>query len=382
LVAFAVVTAGAAQQREGAPVDVAVRAARLIDPSSGQARGPVVVLVTGERVSRIIPANRFDSKSARSMIDLKEATLIPGLTDAHVHLQIGGQPEANAMAALQSGFTTLVDLGATSDVVLRLRDRIAAGTTQGPRILAAGLWAGTKNGICEFGGIGVAGGADGFRARVRDNVAAGADLIKVCVSGWPAAAFEKPNTYEIADDALAAVVDESTRANRIVVAHAISLGAAKAAAHAGVRGLAHAAYVDTTTAVALSSGNVFMIPTLTTLTRSPGPASDALKAAVATAHRAGVRIVFGTDAGVLPHGKNAVEFRALVDAGLAPIEAIRAATTNAAQAFGLEAAGGTLSEGRIADIIAVENDPLADIGAMERVVFVMRGGRVIRCAAC
>jgi imidazolonepropionase-like amidohydrolase len=327
-------------------------------------------------------ANGFDAKSARSLVDLKDATLLPGLIDGHVHLQIGGQPEANAMAALQAGFTTVVDLGATSDVALRLRDRIAAGTTQGPRILAAGLWAGTKNGICEFGGIGIAEGPDGFRARVRENVAAGADLIKVCVSGWPATAFAKPEAYEIADDALAALVDESTRAKRMVVAHAISLGAAKAASRTGVRGLAHAAYVDEATAIELRDRNVFMIPTLTTLTRPPGPASDRLKASVATAHRAGVRIVFGTDGGVLPHGKNAVEFRALVDAGLTPIDAIRAATTNAAQVFGLDNLIGAVAEGRAADIIAVEGDPLRDVGVMENVVFVMRGGRVVRCASC
>ena len=382
VLAISVIAVPGASNQETATADVALRAARLVDPASGQVRGPVVVLVTGDKVASVLSADSFDVKSARSVIDLKDATLLPGLIDGHVHLQIGGQPEDNAMAALQAGFTTLVDLGATSDVVLRLRDRIAAGTTQGPRILAAGLWAGTKNGICEFGGIGVAGGPDGFRARVRENVAAGADLIKVCVSGWPAAAFAKPEAYEIADDALAALVDESTRAKRMVVAHAISPGAAKAASRTGVRGLAHAAYVDEATAIQLRDRNVFMIPTLTTLTRPPGPASDALKTAVVTAHRAGVRIVFGTDGGVLPHGRNAVEFRALIDAGLTPIDAIRAATTNAAQVFGLGTLIGTVTEGRAADIIAVEGDPLRDVGLMEKVVFVMRSGRIVRCASC
>ena len=382
ILAISVIAVPGASEQETATADVALRAARLVDPASGQVRGPVVVLVTGDKVASVLSADSFDVKAARSVIDLKDATLLPGLIDGHVHLQIGGQPEDNAMAALQAGFTTLVDLGATSDVVLRLRDRIAAGATQGPRILAAGLWAGTKNGICEFGGIGVAGGPDGFRARVRENVAAGADLIKVCVSGWPAAAFAKPEAYEIADDALAALVDESTRAKRMVVAHAISPGAAKAASRTGVRGLAHAAYVDEATAIQLRDRNGFMIPTLTTLTRPPGPASDALKTAVVTAHRAGVRIVFGTDGGVLPHGRNAVEFRALIDAGLTPIDAIRAATTNAAQVFGLGNLIGTVTEGRAADIIAVEGDPLRDVGVMEKVVFVMRSGRIVRCASC
>ena len=261
-----VVTAVSAERQDSVVADVALRASRLLDPASGQARGPVVILVAGQKVAKIVPAGSFNEKSARSVIDLGNATVLPGLIDAHVHLQIGGQPRENAMAALRAGFTTLVDLGATSDVVIRLRDAIAAGSSDGPRILAAGRWAGTKNGICEFGGIGVAGGPDGFRQRVRENVEAGADLTKVCVSGWAAAAFAKPDAYEIADDALAAVVEESSRAKRIVVAHAISLGAAKAASRAGVRGLAHAAYLDAATAAELRDRDIFVVPTLTTLT--------------------------------------------------------------------------------------------------------------------
>ena len=374
------VPAGVQSQSSG-PADLAVLASGWLDPVSGRAQGPAAILVAGEKIVRIVAANAFDAKSARTVIDLGNATVLPGLIDAHVHLQIGGQPGDNARAALGAGFTTLVDLGATSDVVLRLRDAIAAGTVEGPRILAAGLWAGTKNGICEFGGIGVAGGPEGFRARVRENVAAGADLTKVCVSGWTAAAFAQPDAYEISDEALKAVVDESTSAKRMVVAHAISLGSARAASRAGVRGLAHAAFLDSSTAAELRDREIFLVPTLQTLTRTPGPATDALRKAVVMAHRAGVRLVFGTDGGVLPHGKNAAEFRALVDAGLQPIDTIRAATINAAHVFGLGDAIGTLGEGKFADIIAVDGDPLTDIGAMERVIFVMRHGRVFRSQA-
>lgn len=134
---------------------IAIRAPRLLNTLSGKMRGPVVIVVSGQRIERIEPAGEFDEKSVSSVIDLGNATVLPGLIDAHVHLQIGGQPADNAMAALRAGFTTLVDLGATSDVVLRLRDAIEAGTVEGPTIQAAGLWVGTKNGICEFGGIGV-----------------------------------------------------------------------------------------------------------------------------------------------------------------------------------------------------------------------------------
>ncbi len=121
-------------------------------------RGAVAILVKNAKITRIVPGGRFDRKFTRTAVDLGRATLLPGLVDAHVHLQIGGQPADSAMAALHAGFTTLVDLGATSDAVLRLRDAIASGSTDGPRILTGGLWAGTQNGICEFGGIGVFGG--------------------------------------------------------------------------------------------------------------------------------------------------------------------------------------------------------------------------------
>jgi imidazolonepropionase-like amidohydrolase len=366
------------QPSQSGRVDIAVRAAGWLDPTSGELRGPVVVLVAGQKIASVVAATAFDVKAANSVIDLGNATLLPGLIDAHVHLQIGGQPRDNALAALRAGFTTLVDLGATTDAVLRLRDAIADGGIAGPRILAAGLWVGAKNGICEFGGIGIAGGPEGFRERVRENVKAGADLTKVCVSGWSAAAFAQPNAYEIKDEALSAIVEESKRSNRIVVAHAISLGAAKAASRAGVHGLAHSTYVDAAMAAEMKQRQMFLIPTILTLTGQPGPASDALRASLTTAHRAGVRLVFGTDGGVLPHGQNAAEFQAMAKAGIPALEAIRAATTNAAGALALADAVGSLAEGKFADMIAVEGDPLRDLSALQRVKFVMRNGRVVR----
>ena len=209
-------------------------------------------------------------------------------------------------------------------------------------------------------------------------MATGADLTKVCVSAWTAAAFAQPEAYEIKDDGLTAVVEESKRWNRMVIAHAISRGGAKAAMRSGVRGLAHAAYLDAAMATELRERDMFFIPTILTLTQNPGPATDALKASVVAAHRAGVRLVFGTDGGVLPHGKNAAEFEALVNAGVPPIAALHAATTNAAQVLGLADAIGSLTAGKFADIIAVDGDPLTDIKVMQQVVFVMRNGRVVR----
>jgi imidazolonepropionase-like amidohydrolase len=355
-----------------------VRSAHWFDPVSGEMRGPAVFRVQNGQIAERLPVDRVDQSSA-SLVDLGTATLLPGLIDGHVHLQLGGSPEANARTILRAGFTTVVDLGATSDVVLRLRDREAAGTIEGPRILAAGLWVGTKGGVCEFGGIGVAGGPEAFRQRVRDNIATGADLIKVCVSGWASDALAKPTEYEISDDALRAVTDEATKAGRLVMAHAISRGSVQAALRTGVRGLAHAADLDAATSQQLRARGVFLVPTLASLTSGATATEvDRLRSSVMSAHAAGVPIVFGTDSGALPHGQNATEFAAMTTAGVSPVDALRSATTTAARAFALEQEIGVLEPGRIADMIAVEGNPLVDIQAMSRVVFVMHRGRIVR----
>ena len=362
------------------PSDTFLQAAHWLDPVSGRLGGPVIVQVSNGKIARVGAPGEFDQLPGSAMTNLGAATLLPGLIDAHVHLQLGGAlPQANAGAILRAGFTTVVDLGATTDIVLRLRQRISSGAIAGPRILAAGRWVGKQGGICEFGGIGIPGGPDAYRARVREDVAAGADLTKVCVSTWLADAFARPESYEISDEALAAAVDEAHRAGRLVVAHAISIGSVKAALRAGVDGLAHAAYVDVPTARELRNRGVFMVATLASLAGvSAEPPVQALRRSVATAHAEGVPIVFGTDGGVLPHGENAKEFAALVEAGLPALEAIRAATVNAARAFRLDREVGQIKVGYRADIIAVNGDPLHDIQSLSNPIFVMYDGTVVQ----
>ncbi|HKV98824.1 MAG TPA: amidohydrolase family protein [Vicinamibacterales bacterium] len=356
-----------------------LRAAHWLDPVTGDLHGPVIVQIAGGKIMKLGAPREFQLGANATVTDLGAATLLPGLVDAHVHLQLGGgRPVDNALAILRAGFTTVVDLGATSDLVLRLRDRINAGTVEGPRVLAAGRWVGKQGSICEFGGLGIPGGPEAYRTRVGEDIAAGADVTKVCVSTWLVDAFERPDAYEVSDAALAATVDAAHRAGRLVIAHAISLGAVKASLRAGVDGLAHAAYVDQPTAVQLRDQNVFMIPTLASLVGdTAGPAAEGLRRAVATAHREKVRLVFGTDGGVLPHGQNAQEFAAMVAAGIPVLDAIRAATINAAQAFHLADEIGQIKAGYRADLIAVNGDPLRDTQVLSRVTFVMRDGRVI-----
>ena len=175
----------------------ALKGVRILDVARGQYSRPSVVLVSGSRIASIIEEAAFRPELADSVIDLSGAYLLPGLIDSHVHLTLAGRMADNAQATLRAGFTTVVDLGARSHSVLRFRDSVNVALAAGPRVLAAGLWIGKQGGVCEFNGIGVAGGAEAFRRRVRENIDAGADLIKLCVTGWPGAAFANPDSFEL-----------------------------------------------------------------------------------------------------------------------------------------------------------------------------------------
>jgi imidazolonepropionase-like amidohydrolase len=353
-----------------------IRAGGLVDVTTGQVARNVAIVVEQGRIVSVGTASA--PGAADSVIDLSGYTLLPGLIDAHVHLAIGGSVRDNALADLKAGFTTVVDLGARTTRLLQIRDSINAGLIPGPRVLAAGIWIGRKDGVCEFNGIGIAGGAEGFRARVRENVDAGADVIKVCLSGWPAAAYTSPNEYELPDSVLDAVVGAAVKLGRKVIAHDISVAGVHAALRAGVHGLAHAAYVDTATAMRMRRNGMFVIPTLTSLTGNDSSlASRALRESVQTVNRAGVTLVFGTDGGVLPHGANATEFATLAGLGIPLLEVLRSATINAATAFGIADSVGTVAPGKIADLVAIEGDPLTDPTAFQRVRFVMRAGRTV-----
>ena len=354
---------------------IAIRAGRIIDPATGSATLNQVILVQQGHIGAIGP-NVVIPRGA-TVYDLSKTTIIPGLIDAHVHLAIGGPVRANALADLRAGFTTVIDLGSRTNRLLQIRDSINAGEIPGPRVYAAGIWVGRKDGVCEFGGIGIPGGAEGFRKRVRDNIQAGADVIKVCVTGWPQDAYAHPDTYELPDSTLRAVVEAAHSGKRKVVAHDLSRGGVRAGLAAGIDGLAHAAFLDSATALQLRARSVFMIPTLASLTAGDtSAASRRLARSVELAHQHGVRLVFGTDGGVLPHGQNAREFVAMYEAGVRLAELLRAATTNAARAFGLDSLG-QIAQGMVADIVALETDPREDVKAYQKVKFVMSRGQVV-----
>ncbi len=361
------------------PGDVVVLAARVLDPETARYSGPSAIVIRGTRIIDVVPRRRFTAQSSDSVIDMSMLTILPGLIDAHVHLAIGGTVRNNAKADLVAGFTTVADLGSRTNLLLRVRDSINAGFIYGPRVLASGMWVGTKGGVCEFNGLGIGGGADAFRRRVIENTDAHADLIKVCVSGWPAESFSHPDKYEISDSALAAVVREAHARGKKVVAHDISEGGIRAGIRHGIDGLAHTGLLDEPLAAELAERNIYMITTLASLTSGDTSAvGRALIRSTGIAFNARVLLVLGTDGGVLPHGRNAEELTALHEAGLSAPDAIRAATINAARALGIQDSVGIIKRGMSADLIAVDGDPTTDLSILGKIKHVMLRGRLVR----
>ncbi len=359
---------------------IVLQAQSLIDVRRGMPLGEMLVVVTGEKITAVGRKGEVSLPPGARRIDLGPASLLPGLVDLHVHLTLGGSPDVNARATLQAGFTTVQDLGALDYANVGLRDAITGGHLVGPRVVAAGPWIGRSGGICDFSGIGVH-GADAFRARVQEDVAHGVDLIKVCVSGWLQNAVDRPDEYEISDAELAAAIDEAHRHNRRVAVHAISEAGIRVAVRSGADLIVHGGFPDPETVRAMQKRGVRQLTTLHSLAEgSTGTAVDALFGHMKASVGLGLQVAFGTDAGVIPHGRNAEEFAELTRIGLKPAEALRTATLGAAEVLAWGDRIGTIEVGKFADLIAVEGNPLDDLSALKRVIFIMRSGRIYRNA--
>ena len=191
----------------------------VLDVERGEAIENGIIVVKGDRIATFGRKGEIAPEGEQK--DLGDATLLPGLIDAHVHLMLGGTAEANARATLKAGFTTVQDLGALNYANIKIRNSIREGKFPGPTVIASGPWLGVSGGTCDFQGIGVK-GAEAFRARVRKDVDEGADLIKVCASGWLAQAVERPDSVEISEEELRAAIDEAHALKRRVAVHAIS----------------------------------------------------------------------------------------------------------------------------------------------------------------
>jgi imidazolonepropionase-like amidohydrolase len=406
---------------------VALRAARLFDGISAGPVSPGIVVVDGDRIVAAGAAAAIPD-GAR-VIELGDATLVPGFIDLHVHvtgemgddflrafyegLRLGVPAESIrstvfARRLLEAGFTTVRNLGAGDRIDSGLRDAIEAGWAVGPRIVAATAALGARGGHCDDSGfpegtfgeesgvaLGVAAGADQFRDAVRYQVKYGADVIKVCATGGVLSLADEVDTPQLTQAEMDAIVDEAHRLRKRVAVHAHGAEGAKAAIRAGADSIEHGSFLDDEALRMMKERGTWLVPTLLAgeyATKGPGastlPPAVRAKADAAMAVRSqtfrralelGVRIAFGTDSGVSPHGVNAQEFALMVAHGMTPAAALRAATADAAAALG-RADLGSLAAGKLADVVAVAGDPFADITATERVVFVMKGGVVARGA--
>ncbi|HEU4887903.1 MAG TPA: amidohydrolase family protein [Thermoanaerobaculia bacterium] len=360
-----------------APADLVVVAPRMLDVRNGRYLRDRMVVVRDGRIAGIHPASRAaDVVSKDRFVLPPDAILIPGLIDTHVHLAWdGGQNEDAARLTLLAGFTTVRNPGASGNADVVLRNAIEEGRVAGPRMLIARTGIGAPGGVCAatFGEAGVA-TPDDARERVRKLIGEGADFIKICAGGGVVGRPADATVTEMSQETIDAIVDEAHRAGRRVAAHAQGADAIRAAVNGGVDSIEHGGLIDDDTARLMASKRVPLVPTLARL-QNPKIREDTL-ARVRHARELGVPIVFGTDAGVLPHGENAKEFASLLAIGMTPLEAIRAATIDAARLIGWEGRVGSIEPGFEADLVVITGDVLK--GEPIQVDTVIARGRVVR----
>jgi len=409
---------------------IALKAARLFDGKSSSLVQNGVVIVQGDKI--VDAGSNLPLPSGAQVIDLGDATLSPGFMDAHTHLTADYSGNYNerrlqeldlnvseqairatvfARATVEAGFTTVRDLGsrfvASREFVdVALRNSINKGTIVGPRMLVATKGIGATGGHFDptsgfrdflFGREpdytdGIANGPDEIRKAVRFEVKNGADVIKAAVSGGVLSLADEVDTPQLTPAEMAALVDESHRLRRKVAVHCHGDQAAREAIEAGVDSIEHGSFMKPETLAMMKKKGTYLTPTLMAsewimgkLANYPAALQEKAKAAFnarsemfRNAVKMGVKISFGTDAAVYPHGENAKEFKLMVDLGMSSIDALKSATTNDAELFGVAQKLGTLEKGKLADVIGMPDDPTTDITATARVSFVMKEGKIIR----
>ena len=407
-----------------------LKAARMFDGKSKTLVQNGVVIVQGGKI--VDAGSNLAVPDGAKVIDLGDATLSPGFMDAHTHLTLDYSGDYNirrlheldlnvaeqaikatiyARATVEAGFTTVRDLGSRfvgsrEFVDVALRNSINKGVVVGPRMLVATKGIGATGGHFDptsgfrdflFGREpdytdGIVDSPDEIRKAVRFEVKNGADVIKAAVSGGVLSLADEVDTPQLTPAEMKALVDESHRLRKRVAVHCHGDQAAREAVEAGVDSIEHGSFLKPETLSQMKTKGTYLTPTLMATewilakidNYPPALQQKAKAAAVArtemfrNAVKMGVRISFGTDAAVFPHGQNAKEFKLMVDLGMAPIDALRTATSNDADLLGIAQKVGTLEKGKLADIIAVPGDPTADITATERVSFVMKEGKIIR----
>ena len=393
---------------------------RLLDVKTGELRTNQAILVEGDKIVQIGATNEVKMAAGDTTIDLPDATLLPGLIDAHTHLTMDlnslGYPglgistarEAlhgarNAKRTLEAGFTTVRNVGAHDYADIALRDAINDGDVIGPRMDASGPALGITGGHCDsnllppafhFFGDGVADGVEAVQHKVREVIKYGADVIKICATGGVLSKGDDPNASQFTLEEMKAIVADAHRLGRKVAAHAHGAEGVRWASEAGVDSVEHGHLMDDAAIAALKKNGTYLVPTLflteymqQNMDRSDVPEfskqkmrwiASAAQQNVKKAFDAGVKIAFGTDAAVYPHGLNAGEFHVYVKLGMTPLAAIQTATINAADLLGWSKQIGSIEPGKWADMVAVDGDPTKDVTTLEHVKFVMKGGTVYK----
>jgi imidazolonepropionase-like amidohydrolase len=415
------------QKSKPAPKTVYVRAGRLFDAASDSVRENVVIVVLGDRIQTVGPAAAVSIPAGAAVIDLSHATVLPGLIDCHTHLEARADrydeiyrfkdsPFSSAFAAtvnarktLEAGFTTVRDVGSHPFLAVDLRNSINEGLIPGPRVVASGP------GISITGGHGdlnnyspqtqvhmfpeerdfqIADGVDQVRHVVRAQVKYGVDVIKILATGGVLSKGDSPGAPQFTPEELKAAAEEAHMAGRKIAAHAHGAQGIRNAILAGIDSIEHASLIDDEGIRLARERGTYLVMDIYNDDYILGKAIEfglpqenvekekmvgqLQRESFARAVRAGVKMAFGTDAGVYPHGDNAKQFFYMVKFGMTPAQAIRAATSSAADLIGRARDVGTVEPGKYADLIAVTADPLQDVRALENVGFVMKGGVVVK----
>ena len=403
---------------------VAIRAGRLVDVDKSEVLRDQVIVIRGDRIEAVQPGSSKLPAGAR-VIDLSKFTVVPGLIDCHTHL-IGDIQSAdvllplerseaqeamsgvrNARATLLAGFTSVRDVGTYRAFVdAALRDAIDDGTVVGPRMEVAGAYVTVATGAGEVVGaapdvtipfgfrFGVANSADEVRARVRAILNGGADFIKILATGAVLTRGTNPGASEYTEDEIRAAVEQAAEYGTFVAAHAHGAEGIKRAVRAGVRSIEHGSLMDDEAIALMRKQGTWLVADIyngdyidsvgrvekwpADILRKNTETTETQRAGFRKAVAAGVRIAYGTDSGVYPHGLNARQLPYMVKYGMTPMEAIRSATINAAQLMRREDRVGSIAPGKFADLVAVEGDAMADLRSFERVGFVMKGGVVYK----
>src|SRR5579859_7407082 len=408
-----------------APQKIMIRAGHMLDVKSGKTLDYVTVMIEGDRIIGVVSGMRplgglspSEEKAGAKVIDLPNATLLPGLIDAHTHitydpnfgyqeLGVSIPKEAligakNARITLEAGFTTVRNVGASGYADVALRDAINEGMVPGPRMIVSGPALSITGGHCDQNLLpyewharadGTADGVEHVQQKVREIIKYGADVIKVCATGGVLSKGDDPRASQYTLEEMKAIVADAHRLGRKVAAHAHASQGIAWAAEAGVDSVEHGSYIDDAGIQAMKTHGTYLVPTLylgdwmaenAAKIGLPEMYAGKMRTIIPIARQnikkafdAGVKIAFGTDAAVYPHGLNAHEFAVYVKLGMTPVQAIQTATVNAADLLGWKQIG-SIEPGNYADIVAVNGDPTKDVTLLENPAFVMKGGVVYK----